>query len=110
MAQDPFPAAVDLDRQSQVLIVEWEDGHRSAYAGGMLRWACPCAECRGEGGPGRLDKLSELSPDELELTDVALIGRYALSFGFKSGHSTGIYTFRYLRGICPCEECVRRGG
>ena len=73
----------------------------------MLRWACPCAECRGEGGPGRLDKVTELSPDELELTDVALIGRYALSFGFKSGHSTGIYTFRYLRGLCPCEECVR---
>jgi DUF971 family protein len=77
----------------------------------MLRWACPCAECRGEGfgTVGRLDRASELAPDELELETVALTGRYALQLGFKSGHATGIYTFRYLRSICPCAECRRSG-
>jgi len=77
----------------------------------MLRWACPCAECRGEGfgTVGRLDRAAELPPAELELESVSLIGRYALQLGFKSGHSTGIYTFRYLRSICPCADCRRSG-
>ncbi len=80
--------------------IEWEGGHRSVYAADRLRWACPCAECRGEAGaPGRLDALAELPDEELRLTDVALVGQYALQIGFGSGHGTGIYTFRYLRAL-----------
>lgn len=33
------------------------------------------------------------------MTDVQLVGQYALALAFKSGHSTGIYTFRYLRSL-----------
>jgi DUF971 family protein len=33
------------------------------------------------------------------LTDVGLIGQYALQIGFASGHATGIFTFRYLRSL-----------
>ena len=50
--------------------------------------------------------VKELSGDELQLADVSLVGQYALQLGFASGHATGIYTFRYLRGLCPCAECV----
>ena len=65
-----------------------------------MRWACPCAECRGEGGAaGRLAALTELAEDELQMTEVALVGQYGLSIGFASGHGTGIYTFRYLREL-----------
>jgi DUF971 family protein len=65
-----------------------------------MRWACPCAECLGEGGgSGRLDTLAELSEDEQRMTDVTLVGQYALQIGFASGHATGIYTFRYLRQL-----------
>jgi DUF971 family protein len=72
----------------------------------MLRWACPCAECRGEGygTVGRLEKVTELPQPDLELEAVTLVGRYALQLGFRSGHSTGIYSFRYLRSICPSRS------
>ena len=75
----------------------------------MLRWSCPCAECRGEGygTVGRLDRETTLPAEELRLEAVTLVGRYALQLGFASGHSTGIYSFRYLRSLCPCEECQR---
>jgi DUF971 family protein len=75
----------------------------------MLRWACPCAECRGEGygTKGRLDQVTELPAADLRLEQVTLVGRYALQLGFGSGHSTGIFTFRYLRSICPCADCRR---
>jgi DUF971 family protein len=89
--------------------IEWEDGHRSAYSGDQLRWACPCAECRGEAGaPGRLSRVKSLDPEELRLQDVSLIGQYALQIAFKSGHATGLYTFSLLRGLCTCEECASR--
>ena len=78
----------------------WEDGSQSVYRGDKLRWACPCAECRGEmGAPGRLDRLEDLSTEELTLAEVALVGQYAVQIGFASGHSTGIYTFRNLRSL-----------
>jgi hypothetical protein len=48
-------------------------------------------------------------PAVLERVDVAPVGRYALSFKWSDGHSTGIYTFDYLRRICPCPQCLPEG-
>ena len=87
-------------RADNVLEIAWEDGARTRYPGAQMRWACPCAECRGEAGStGRLAALTELGDDELRMTEVALVGQYALQIGFASGHGTGIYTFRYLRQL-----------
>ena len=35
------------------------------------------------------------------------VGNYAIQIEFTDGHSTGIYSFDYLRTICPCEACAR---
>jgi DUF971 family protein len=99
-AAQPFPVSVDLVRAENLLLIVWDDGQQSRLSGVRLRWACPCAECRGEAGaPGRLDAEPELADPELRLADVALIGQYALQIGFQSGHATGIYTFRHLRSL-----------
>ena len=80
--------------------ITWEDGRHTTYTGEKLRWACPCAECRGEaGGPGRLSRVKSLPDEELRIHDVTLVGQYALQIGFDSGHNTGLYTFTYLRGL-----------
>ncbi|HSP07983.1 MAG TPA: DUF971 domain-containing protein [Candidatus Dormibacteraeota bacterium] len=95
---DPFPTSVDVDRARQVMDITWEDGRHTEYSGEQLRWACPCAECRGEAGaPGRLSRVTSLSADELRINDVSLVGQYALQVAFDSGHNTGIYTFALLR-------------
>jgi len=94
--------SIDLIRAENRLQIEWEDGHKSSYEGAALRWACPCAECRGEmGSGGRLDSAKELPAEELTVQDARLIGQYAVALSFASGHATGIYTFRYLRQIDP---------
>ncbi len=78
--------------------IAWEDGHHSTYSAEKLRWACPCAECRGEAGvPGRLARVKNLDPSELRVENVVLVGQYALQIAFESGHSTGLYTFALLR-------------
>jgi len=80
--------------------ITWEDGTKTSYTGERLRWACPCAECRGEAGlPGRLARVKELRDEELKIQDVKLVGQYAVQIAFESGHATGIYTFSYLRGL-----------
>jgi len=35
-----------------------------------------------------------------------LVGRYAVQIHWSDGHATGIYTFSYLRNLCPCPECT----
>ena len=80
--------------------ITWEGGAQSTYTGEQLRWACPCAECRGEGGmEGRLSRVKTLSAEELRIKDVTLVGQYALQIAFESGHSTGLYTFSLLRHL-----------
>jgi DUF971 family protein len=33
------------------------------------------------------------------------VGRYALQFNWADGHSSGIYSWEYLRRMCQCAEC-----
>ena len=35
------------------------------------------------------------------------VGNYALQIDFNDGHATGIFSFDFLRTICPCQECAR---
>lgn len=45
------------------------------------------------------------SPDVSPLA-IEPVGRYALRFQWSDGHATGIYTFEYLRELCPCPSCA----
>ena len=100
------PVGIEADRAAGTLAIAWEDGHRSRYSLAALRWACPCAMCRGEWGrAGVLEGASSLPDDELRLADMQTVGTYAVLPIWESGHNTGIYSFDYLRSICPCDEC-----
>jgi DUF971 family protein len=48
-------------------------------------------------------------PAGLERASVAAVGNYALQFGWSDGHATGIYSFEYLRRLCPCPRCLPGG-
>jgi DUF971 family protein len=100
------PVGIEADRALGTVSIGWADGHQSVYTAPQLRWACPCAVCQGEWGrPGVLAGLDALEPDELQFTDVLAVGPYAITPVWASGHSSGIYSFEYLRGICSCEQC-----
>ncbi len=103
------PVRVHADRGAQVLEIEWPDGHLTRYDFTSLRWLCPCAFCRGEAGtPGWLDSNPTLSEAQTQLTDLTLVGNYALQPTWADGHHTGFYTFARLREECPCAECSAR--
>jgi DUF971 family protein len=60
------------------------------------------------GMPGWLDS-SPLSEARATLTDLALVGTYAVAPTWADGHHTGFYTFQRLREECPCpDDTVKR--
>lgn len=88
--------------------IEWADGHRSHYEFGYLRDRCPCAVCNEE--RGRTPAQAQAGPLPLYKARVTArgaspVGHYAVQFDFSDGHTTGIYSFPYLREICPCGQC-----
>ncbi|HEY7701138.1 MAG TPA: DUF971 domain-containing protein [Candidatus Limnocylindrales bacterium] len=103
------PTRIHADRGAGTLEIDWADGHATVYGFEALRWLCPCAYCRGEAGmPGWLDSAPTLTPEQLSLTDLHLVGNYAVSPHWADGHKTGYYPFRLLRERCPCPECSAR--
>jgi DUF971 family protein len=103
------PLKIHADRAAATLAIEWADGHATVYDFTALRWLCPCAYCRGEAGlPGWLDSAPVLTPEQTRMTDIHLVGNYAVSPHWGDGHSTGFYTFNLLRDRCPCPECTAR--
>ena len=81
------------------LRITWADDHVSRYSAAGLRRACPCAQCVDEWTGQRVLKPEAIS-QELTITDLSIVGRYALNFRWSDGHETGIYSFRYLRELC----------
>ena len=89
------------------LKITWADGHAGEYGAVYLRGHCPCAQCVDEmTGERRVGPL-QIVPD-VELVKVSPVGNYAVQLDWSDGHRTGIYSFDYLRSLCPCEICRPR--
>jgi len=83
------------------LAIHWNDGEESYFGLELLRRACPCAACGGE--PDVLGNISRprvsFNEKSFQLTGFDLVGGYALQPRWADGHSTGIYSFTYLRRL-----------
>lgn len=117
----PLPRIAVTPEKVRVLLTEgkgleidWSDGHRSAWSFAWLRNACPCATCNDERQqqgrkPGQpKPKAAELLPmytPPAKPVSAQPVGRYALQFNWQDGHSSGIYSWEYLRRNCQCTEC-----
>lgn len=103
------PTGITLDKTVGTLSITWADGAQCTYPLGNLREACPCVECRG--GHSRMGR--EFDPEDIlrlvpkrsyGMKAIEMVGNYALQPLWDDGHSTGIYTFEYLRRLCPAED------
>lgn len=106
-----LPKSITADKPAGILLIQWNDGHLSHYPFGLLRAACPCAECRG----GHENMRSEPDPDVFsvvlpkspatQIRKIEPVGSYALTIEWEDGHHFGIYNWRFLRLLCPCAKC-----
>ncbi len=83
------------------LALRWGDGVETIIDFATLRRACPCATCGGEPDVlGRVDRPHVIYHDEsFRLKRWLHVGGYALQFFWADGHSTGIYSFDFLRRL-----------
>jgi DUF971 family protein len=110
---DPKSVKVNLTSGTG-MDIEWKDGHHSHYLFTFLRDACPCALCDEERSksnrePGEPPKPA---PGSLPMFKAAAkpvsaeaVGKYAIRFNWNDGHELGIYSWGFLREVCPCGDC-----
>ncbi len=92
-----FPIKLEQVGSNQLKII-WNDQKISLYKTYDLRIKCRCASCIDEwSGQNRLDTKT-ISPD-VHPIKIQPVGRYAVQIYWSDGHSTGIYTFDYLRSL-----------
>jgi DUF971 family protein len=101
------PRNLDL-KKDRGLTVEWADGATSYYSVAYLRRMSPSAEAKELRDQLQKNPLTVLPAAKggggpVVVTDAELVGNYAIKFTFSDGHSTGIYSWAYLREIDPAQ-------
>lgn len=103
------PVKIDLKRDEK-LEIRWADGHVCVYPIAYLRKQCPCATCKtfreeqAKKPRTSLTVFSKTNEAPLSATSAALVGGYAMRIDWSDDHNSGIYSFDYLRQICPEEK------
>ena len=82
----------------RTLGVLWTDERQDIFDVVTLRRKCPCALCVDEWTHEPKLKAEDVKETTRPIM-VQSIGRYAMNIQFNDGHSTGIYTFTYLRDL-----------
>ena len=98
---------IDVQQIGDELAVKWDDGSESFIPLEKLRRSCPCAGCKGEmdvmgnvyRGPER-----PLSPESFRLVRIIRVGGYAIQPVWADGHSTGLFSFEYLKRVGALPE------
>jgi ATP-binding protein involved in chromosome partitioning len=94
---DIIPLEIDRSAETEVRIL-WSDHKETVFTARTLRLLCTCAGCVHEiTGETLLDP--ETVPEDIRAAGISLVGRYAVSFDWSDGHSTGIYTYENLARI-----------
>ncbi len=89
----PLPTDITLHRGSRRLDIEFDDGARFELPCEYLRVFSPSAEVRGH-SPSQA--VLQLGKEDVNVTAVEPVGRYAVRLRFDDGHDTGIYSWELL--------------
>ena len=100
---EPWPTEIRQAKDGKTLRVEFDDGHTFTLDAEYLRVESPSAEVKGH-GPGQ----EQLVPGKRNVTIVRLepVGSYAVRIIFSDGHSTGLFTWPYLRKLGVEHEAI----
>jgi DUF971 family protein len=83
------------------LAIAWSDGAETYLPLEKLRRACPCAVCQGEPDVSGVVVRPRVTYTDKSflLRNFQVVGGYALQPTWQDGHSTGLYSFDYLRRL-----------
>lgn len=91
-----WPAEIRVAADRRSLTVGFQDGPTVAVPAELLRVESPSAEVQGHSAAGKTLVAGKAG---VAIVSVEPVGNYAVRIGFDDGHSTGIYTWRYLHRL-----------
>jgi DUF971 family protein len=100
-AQTPWPSEIVLNRADRVLRIAFDDGARFSLPAEYLRVCSPSAEVQGH---SPAERRTVGGKRNVAIQSVEPVGNYAVRLVFDDGHSTGIYSWRYLRELGQGRE------
>jgi DUF971 family protein len=92
----------DIQQIGEELAVRWDDGSETFVSLEALRRHCPCAGCKGEVdimGNVYKNPPRPLAANAFKLVRIMTVGGYAVQPVWADGHTTGIYSFEYLKRV-----------
>ena len=92
----PVPVEIAVHSRSRVLRVAFDDGSSFDLPFEYLRVHSPSAEVQGH-GPGQ--EVLVTGKADVGVSQVEPIGQYAVRIVFDDGHSTGLFTWKYLHEL-----------
>lgn len=101
MTADPWPTEIRLLDTGRALRVSFDDGATFTLTAELLRVRSPSAEVQGH---SPADRKTVGGKRNVAIIAVAPVGNYAVRLDFDDMHRTGIYTWRYLRGLGETAE------
>ena len=94
-------------KEKKFLEIIWEDESKSELSLKYLRDECPCATCKGETVLLRTYRppiKKMISPEVYLISNIEVVGEYAIQITWKDGHNTGIYSWEYLQELEKGQE------
>jgi DUF971 family protein len=92
----PWPTELRLTKDRRSLAVSFDNGERFALDAEYLRVMSPSAEVQGH-SPEERKTMS--GKRQVAILEVNPVGNYAVRLVFDDMHSTGIYSWEYLREL-----------
>ena len=94
LAPAPQPKEIRIIKDKTSMTIAFDDGETYNLSAELLRVESPSAEVQGHGAGQK-----QLVPgkSQVRIISVTPNGNYAVRLGFDDGHSTGIFSWRYLR-------------
>lgn len=93
MTDAPKPVEINMHQKSRMLDITYSDGERFELSYEFLRVFSPSAEVQGH-GPGQ--GVLQVGKQDVMITHIEPVGRYAIQPTFDDGHDTGIYSWETL--------------
>ena len=97
MSAHAWPVKLTFSRGAKSLNIAFDDDKAFDVPYSVLRLNSPSAEVQGHGaGP---KPPPPLIADDLDIEKAEPVGRYAVRLFFSDGHSSGLFTWPYLREL-----------
>jgi DUF971 family protein len=97
------PTDIRLHKKTALLELRYADGGVYSLPAEFLRVYSPSAEVRGH---GKGQEVLQVGKMHVKIDKIEPVGHYAIQLHFDDSHSTGIYSWEYLRELALNQQTL----